>query len=87
MAGIVIYNGPSSYDGAPIVSVLIKGSTNRKTGATIQQYILREDVHPVTASRQGLDFSVCGNCKHKGTASPDKVKGEAVGRTCYVKLH
>ena len=87
MPGIIIYNGPSAYDGAPIVSVLVKGSTNRKTGATIQQYIIREDVHPLTASRQGLDFSVCGNCKHRGTASHDKVKGEAIGRTCYVKLH
>lgn len=89
MPGLIVYNGPSQYDNAPIVVILVKpeGKANSKTGAVIQQYIIRSDVDPLTAGRQGLDYSVCGNCKHRGQEAPYKATGEAINRTCYVTLH
>lgn len=89
MPGMIVYSGPSKYDGAPIVVILIKpeGKANVKTGAVIQQYIIRADVDPLQASRMGLDYSVCGNCKHRGQEATYKATGEAIDRTCYVTLH
>ena len=61
----VIHEGKSPYDGAEIM-VLASGikvpSTNVKTGWMIQIYILRKDMPPVEAVKQGLDESICGNC-------------------------
>lgn len=83
----VIYSGPSLIDGSPIVVVAIVKSDNRKTGPLIQSHILRADVDPLTASRTGQDFAICGNCTHRGTAH-DGTNGKktANGRTCYVNL-
>ena len=78
--GYVVYRGPSQIDGAPIVVIVLTGqSTNRKTGAMVQTYILRSDVAPIAAVRQGADASICGDCKHRGD-------GTGKGRTCYVNL-
>jgi hypothetical protein len=78
--GFVLYEGPSKQDGMPIVvSALTGKSTNRKTGAMVQTYILRADIDPINAVRQGADVSICGNCKHRGD-------GSGKGRTCYVTL-
>lgn len=81
----IIYQGPSLIDGKPIVVLAQRGSGNRKTGDMLQTFILRADVDPITASRQGDDFSICGNCPHRGQAH-DGDKGQAKGRTCYVTL-
>ena len=81
----VAYEGPSLYDGKPIVVLVQTGSSNRKTGDMIQTYILRADVDPITASRLGEDSSICGDCPHKGKPS-DKATGQAIGRSCYVTL-
>lgn len=88
MPGMIVYHGPSKYDGKQIVVILVKpdSKSNRKTGDVVQQYILRADVDPLEASRIGADFSVCGNCKHRGTPAPDKTTGVASNRTCYVQL-
>jgi hypothetical protein len=69
MNGFIIYEGPSEIDGAPIVVILtgLKPSKNRKTGAMLQTWILRADVHPVEAVRSGDDESICGNCQHRPT--------------------
>ena len=83
---LVVYHGPSAYDGAPIVAILQRGSDNAKTGAMAQLWILSADMDPITASRMGKDFSVCGNCPHRGTAAPDKATGWAENRGCYVNL-
>lgn len=80
----VIFEGPSRLDGAPIVVVVTglgAGSTNRKTGAMLQTYILRADVDPVAAVRSGADASVCGDCPLRAT-----VAGTAQGRGCYVNI-
>jgi hypothetical protein len=81
----IIYEGPSLYDGAPIVVLVQTGSSNRKTGDMVQTYILRSDIDPITASRTGKDSAICGTCPHMGTPS-DKPTGQAIGRTCYVTL-
>lgn len=66
--GVVLYKGPSMIDGAPIVVVanrITTGSTNAKTGAMVQTFIIRADVDPMTALRTGQDSAVCGDCQHR----------------------
>lgn len=86
MKSLIIYNGPSAYDGRSIVAILQRGSSNSKTGSMAQLWILSGDVDPITASRTGADYAVCGNCRHRGKASPEKSTGWATGRSCYVNL-
>lgn len=88
--GRIIYEGASLLDGAPIVVIAIgfgTASSNRKTGDMIQTYIIRQDMSPIAASQTGKDFSVCGNCIHRGSVAVNS-DGESknVGRTCYVNL-
>jgi hypothetical protein len=83
--GIILWEGASMLDGAPIVAIAIglqTGSTNSKTGAMLQTYILRADVHPLDAIASGEDASICGDCPHRGTVSD----GKNTGRTCYVQV-
>ena len=64
-AGVILYEGPSMIDGAPIVVIanrIVANSTNVKTGAMVQTFIIRSDVRPLEATKQGLDVSVCGSC-------------------------
>lgn len=81
----VIYDGPSLIDGERVIVLAQRGSRNSKTGDMLQTYILRADVDPITASRTGQDYSICGSCPHRGEAH-DGDKGQAKGRTCYVTL-
>lgn len=85
---MIIYRGPSLLDGAPIVVVVTgaKGrrSSNRKTGAMLQTWILRDGVDPVEAARTGGDASICGDCPHRGPGT--KAKPTLRGRTCYVTV-
>ena len=71
--GVVLYNGPSLIDGAPIIAIacrITEASENSKTGAMIQTFILRRDIAPHLALKTGADSSVCGDCPlrpiHKG---------------------
>ena len=83
--GIVIYRGPSILDGSPIVVIatgLGAGSSNRKTGALVQTWILREDMSPIEAIQSGADVSICGACPHRGRI----VDGKNAGRSCYVNV-
>ena len=80
--GFIVWEGESRLDGAPIVLIVTgfsRQSTNRKTGGMLQSYILRRDVSPIEAVRIGLDVSVCGDCRHRSTASG----GEG---SCYVNI-
>ena len=67
--GHILYEGPSELDGKPIV-VIATGfadkSTNIKTGALIQTWIMRADISPLEATHSGEDVSVCGDCAHRG---------------------
>ncbi len=87
--GIIVYRGPSMYNAAPIVAILTR-SNNRKTGTSksnmVQLWILSDEANPIESSRRGVDASICGKCPHMGKPAPDKVKGWADGRTCYVNL-
>ena len=80
--GVILYEGPSQLDGQPIVVIatgLRTGSTNVKTGAMVQTYILRSDIPPIDAVKSGDDASICGGCPHRGD-------GTGKGRSCYVTL-
>ncbi len=82
----IIYQGPSLIDGSPIVCIAIIGSGNIKTGSMIQTHIIRSDMSPMDASKSGLDYAICGDCQHRGNATNDPTKKQAVNRTCYVTL-
>lgn len=73
---IVIYRGPSMLDGAPIVVIASTGSSNVKTGAMVQTWIMRADLNPSEASAQGKDSSVCGQCPRR----------HSLGGDCYVQI-
>lgn len=83
----VIYSGPSMIDGSPIVVIAIVKPNNSKTGNMVQTYILRADIDPLTASKTGLDYAICGNCIHRGKPTNDANKKQAVDRSCYVTLY
>ena len=76
--GLILYEGPSLIDGKPIVAIALASLANRKTGPAVQTYIMRSDIHPVDASKQRLDISVCGDCFHRGDTHKT--------RSCYVTL-
>lgn len=92
--GVIMYEGPSMLDGKPIVVIAIglnNKSKNSKTGGMVQTYILRSDVSPVEAIREGKDESICGNCELRGTVevvTKGKHKGKKRNRKrkCYVNV-
>lgn len=78
---MILYQGPSRLDGALIVVIatgLKKKSVNSKTGAMVQTWVLRADMSPLDAVKTGEDFSICGDCVHRGSKDSP--------RTCYVTL-
>jgi hypothetical protein len=76
--GIILWTGKSLLDGERIMLVATgvygTGTKNKKTGSMVQTYVMRRDVHPMTARRMGDDKSICGDCKHREQS------------TCYVNL-
>ena len=82
----IIYNGPSLLDGKPIVAIATYSDRNTKTGKVLQTYIIRSDISPLDASKTGADFSICGDCKFRGTPTTDPLRKQAVKRECYVNL-
>lgn len=83
----IIYSGPSLIDGKPIVCIAIVGSDNIKTGNMVQTYIIRSDISPMNASKSGEDFSICGQCIHRGIPTDNPDRKQAENRTCYVTLY
>jgi hypothetical protein len=82
----IIYQGRSLIDGAPIVVIATYSNRNKKTGAMVQTYILRSDIDPRDANKSGADYSICGNCPHKGTPTDNPNKKLADNRLCYVLI-
>lgn len=80
--GAVVWEGPSAFDGAPIVVIVTWHSTNKKTGDMAQTWILRGDVLPTDAIASGEDASICGECPHRRRVHADG----SVRRTCYVNV-
>ena len=82
--GLIVYTGPSSIDGRPIVVILTglaSSSANEKTGGLVQSWILRADVEPHVALKTGDDASVCGQCIHRPLLA--QRTGDA---PCYVRV-
>lgn len=77
--GFILDRFASPIDGQSVVAILTLNSTNRKTGNMAQVWILREDINPVQAITDGLDYSICGNCPHR----KDQTTGK---RSCYVNV-
>ena len=80
--GVVLYDGPSKIDGAPIVAIacrITEASGNAKTGAMVQTFILNRDIDPNKALKTGDDASVCGDCKFRPI-----YKGKT---RCYVRVY
>jgi hypothetical protein len=79
--GYIIYRGPSRIDGKRIVVIAtgFRKSKNRKTGNMIQTWIVLEDIHPLEVLREGLDGSICGDCRHSS-------KGNDGSGACYVNV-
>jgi len=78
-AGVILYEGPSMIDGAPIVVIANRidtASNNNKTGAMVQTFIMRQDIAPHDALKTGDDSSICGDCTHR----------PANGGSCYVRV-
>ena len=72
-------------DGGPVVVIAVgveQRSLNPKTGDVIQTYILRSDMDPGTAVKNGFDASICGDCPRRGVADGK----HANGRDCYVHI-
>jgi hypothetical protein len=87
--GAILWEGASLLNGAPIVAIatgLASKSSNRKTGAMVQTYILRSDISPIDAVRTGADASICGNCPHRGQDSDLMALSVKQHRTCYVNV-
>jgi hypothetical protein len=85
MGRFIFYKGASQIDGSPVVGIATVDSSNRKTGSMVQTWIIRDDVHPVVASRTGADSAICGDCRHRGQYDEhgNRIAGT---RTCYVML-
>ena len=78
-AGVILYQGKSALDSAPIVVIanrITNASNNEKTGAMVQTWILRADMSPQEAINKGLDSSICGDCTHR----------PANNGSCYVNI-
>jgi len=86
MPGAIIYQGPSQLDGKPIVVIAVWDSKNSKTGGMLQTYIIRSDIDPRDANKSGEDFSICGDCRHRGKPTKDSKRKLAKDRTCYVTI-
>ena len=84
--GAIVWEGPSPVDGSPIVMIVTgisgRASANRKTGNMVQTWILRADIDPMEALRNGSDDAICGDCPLRGVF----VEGKRQGRACYVNV-
>jgi hypothetical protein len=80
--GVILWRGVSLLDGkTPIVCIAVgtrTKSSNRKTGAMVQTYILRADMFPMEAVSTCADGGICGGCIHR--------KQPNGRRTCYVNI-
>lgn len=78
--GVVLFRGPSPFNGAPVVVIALFASGNRKTGNMIQTYVLLDDGRsPTDAVHSGADRAICGDCPMRGLAG-------FKGRRCYVNV-
>lgn len=88
--GVILHRGRSIFDGSPYVVIMPLGkSTNDKTGSMLQTYIIRSEVHPAVAVRNGGDKAICNDCPMLGLAVKQADyagKGKRKWRSCYVNV-
>lgn len=87
---LIVYEGPSTIDGQPIVVILTgldQSSANAKTGDLVQSFIIRADVEPHQALKTGDDASVCGLCPHRPLIARMLERAGVPTSPCYVKVH
>ena len=82
---VLAWQGPSEYDGKPILVVATNVSgrrheLNRKTGDVVGTWIIRADIPPFQALKERGDASVCGTCPLRPQGAP----GTLENRACYV---
>ena len=85
--GLVVYNGPSLLNGAPIINVLTgyeDNSANSKTGNAVQSWILMRDVDPRDANKSGQDEAICGHCVVHMRLSRQRKRRSGLRVRCYV---
>ena len=82
--GMIIDHGFSPIDGKPYVAIATFSSKNGKTGNMIQVWIIRQDISPLDAIATGADYSICGDCRHRGVTGDNIPEGVKVERSCYV---
>jgi len=79
MTGFIAWEGASLLTrDVPLVVIVTGESTNTKTGPMWQSWILRSDLHPVTAVNTRQDGAICGQCVHRGY--------QERARSCYVNV-
>lgn len=74
---MLVWRGVSVLDGVTPLVVLAtydtrdgdQSSQNAKTGGMVQTWILRDDISPLDALRDGADTAICGVCPHKSIAA------------------
>lgn len=82
--GVVIWEGLSPLDNSPIVCIATFRTSNHKTGNMIQTWILKADINPVQAIKDGSDKSICGSCYHRGFKNENGMMIRK--RSCYVNV-
>lgn len=80
---MILFEGKSKIDKKPIVCIMTSNSKNIKTGNMAQTWILRSDINPVEAIKNGEDRSICGSCPQRGKSDGKHVSG----RGCYVQVY
>jgi hypothetical protein len=76
-SSVILFQGPSLFDGKPIVVIATgigRKSKNPKTGKMVQTYIMRSDMDPHATLLAKKDRTVCGTCPY------------ASGNGCYVSV-
>ena len=86
--GVILHRGVSPFDGSPYVVIMPLGkSSNGKTGAMLQTYIIRSHAHPVSAVQSGGDVAICNDCPMRGLVATRKRRGKGKNfRACYVNV-
>lgn len=83
--GWLIWQGQSPYNGDHIACFAVE-SRNKKTGKSLQTFILRTYKDPLAANKDGSDEAICGSCPLKGIPHTDPDRKTAKERPCYVTL-
>lgn len=90
MAGFIVWEGPSRFDGEPVVCIVTgvgSGNANEKIGKSmVQSWILHRNLHPIEAISNGSDQAICGSCPLRGYIKNTDNGTTNKNRGCYVSV-